>query len=531
MNELPQQTDSKIPLNLLEESPTNQRKTFRGLDELAESIKRYGVLQAILVRRVASHYEIVFGHRRYRAAKIAGLEEIPATSRELTDVEVVEAQIVENLHRDDIHPLEEADAYRVLHETHGYDVETIARKVGKSKAYIYGRMKLCALCEAARKPFLEDKLTASVALLIARIPDAKLQAEATKIVSRGLYGRSDPMSFREAQEQIEKDYMLRLQGAPFRANDSELVPDAGACTTCQKRTGNQRELFGDIKSADVCTDPKCFEKKADAVWDLKIAEAKKGGREVITSKKRLGEIFHKHGSGLLHNSGMIDLSSSCYEDRKHRTYKSLLGKNVEGIALARNPRTGNIHELLPEKGIKAKLRQAGHDFTKEQRARSGLGPSHGAPKKKKAGIDEGELARNVANRLAAALGVTAARQTEQSFLLRLLAMTFGAGFCENLSEVAANRGIDVKLIGREKLLLALAKKMKASQLRGLLAECWMPVDFWTPGHFGDRERLKQAKGFGVNLKTIVGQEKKLLEHDLKAKKEAAAAASVLACSV
>src|SRR5690606_14398087 len=124
-------------------------------------------------------YEIIAGERRYRASKLAGRTTIPAIVREISDLEVLELQIIENLQREDLHPLEEAESYEALLEQHkadpDYSVDLIAAKLGKSRAYIYARLKLCALRPAARKAFYAGTLTASTALLLARIPAPELQ--------------------------------------------------------------------------------------------------------------------------------------------------------------------------------------------------------------------------------------------------------------------------------------------------------------------------------------------------------------------
>jgi ParB/RepB/Spo0J family partition protein len=154
-------------------SKSNPRKTFDAakLTELAASIKEHGVLQPILVRPngKAGTYELVAGERRYRAAQEAGLAEIPALVRELTDTQVLEIQVIENLQRDDLHPLEEADGYRQLAKTKGYDVARIAERIGRSVKYVYDRMKLAGLVDEARKIFLDGRITAGHAILLARL--------------------------------------------------------------------------------------------------------------------------------------------------------------------------------------------------------------------------------------------------------------------------------------------------------------------------------------------------------------------------
>ncbi|MGB7175114.1 MAG: ParB/RepB/Spo0J family partition protein, partial [Candidatus Acidiferrales bacterium] len=132
----------EIPLSKISESKTNPRRQFdeTKLAELADNIKQYGVLQAILVRPIgtADDFEVVAGTRRYRASKLAGRETIPATVRELTDTQCLELQLIENLQRSDVHELDEAQGYAALMQLQpeNYTVETIATKVGRSEAYV-----------------------------------------------------------------------------------------------------------------------------------------------------------------------------------------------------------------------------------------------------------------------------------------------------------------------------------------------------------------------------------------------------------
>lgn len=178
-----------IPLDRITASRTNPRKHFspEALTELAKSIAAVGVLQPIVVRpgfRGRGSYEIVAGERRFRAAELAGLAEIPATVRDLSDMQVLEIQIEENLHRADLHPLEEAESYRALHETHGQTVDEIAARLGKSKSYVYDRMKLCALIPEAKEHFLADRILAGHAVILARLKPAD-QERAFEVKSWG----------------------------------------------------------------------------------------------------------------------------------------------------------------------------------------------------------------------------------------------------------------------------------------------------------------------------------------------------------
>lgn len=284
MNTIVEPAFGIIPVELIRPSATNPRKRFdnASLAELANSIKQSGLGQPILVRPlpdieddIPDRVEIIAGERRFRACKLAGIEMIPAIVRDMSDVEVLEFQLVENLQREDVHPIEEAEGYERLMQQHRYSADQLAERVGKSRSYIYGRLKFCALAPAARTAFYEGKLTASTALLVARIPLPALQEQATKEISS--WNGSDPMSYRQAVRHVQSRYMLELDEAPFEITDVKLVPAAGSCQDCPKRTGNQPELFSDIQNADVCTDPDCFDGKKKAHYALVFHAAQKKG--------------------------------------------------------------------------------------------------------------------------------------------------------------------------------------------------------------------------------------------------------------
>jgi ParB/RepB/Spo0J family partition protein len=368
-----------IPLGQIEFSATTAQDLRRSMidtgqmQELAESIKSVGVLQPILVRSLASlatgaiRYQCVAGERRLRAAAIAGLGTIPATVRELTDGQVVELQLIENLQRQDIHELAEAEGYEQLLEL-GHDVDAIAAKVGKSRGTIYARMKLLALTPAARKAFYHGKIAASVALLLARIPVPKLQDQALKEVAAERQVSDldtdqdyrEQMSVRAATAHIHANYMLRLADAGFPTQDPDLVPAAGTCGACPKRTGNQPQLFGDVKGADVCTDPMCFKQKIAAHAERVIAQAKGTGQRVIVGKE--AEKLAQYGLNN-HVSGMSRLDAKDYnhDGAGRRTYRQTLGKDYVPV-LIQDPDTGKMIEFAPDKDIeKSRGRVAAED--------------------------------------------------------------------------------------------------------------------------------------------------------------------------
>jgi len=267
-----------IPMAQLKESGTNPRKTFdeAALEELAESIRSKGVLLPLLVRPVNGHYEIVAGERRYRASKLAGRESVPATVRELTDAECLEIQLIENLLRTDLHPFEEAQGFHALlnQESSPYTVETIAARTGKPASFIARRLKLLDLVKTVADAFLTGQIGVEHSQLIAKLAP-EMQEEALRRCFDGYYAADDkerslvPVS--RLQAWIEHNVYLRLGSVPFSKEDETLVPDAGSCANCPKRTGFNTLLFSEVRE-DSCADAVCFNRKLDAHITQRVAK-------------------------------------------------------------------------------------------------------------------------------------------------------------------------------------------------------------------------------------------------------------------
>jgi ParB family chromosome partitioning protein len=155
------------------------------------------------------------------------------------------------------------------------EIAVIAAKVGKSESYVYQRLKLLALTDKAQKAFLAEKITAGHAILIARLQPAD-QAEALRECTQGYR-----TSVRDLIEWIDRHVHMDLHSAPFKKDDAQLVPEAGACVTCPKRTGFQPALFPDIAKKDTCTDRRCFDAKLQAFSAQRLAELKAQGEDVV----------------------------------------------------------------------------------------------------------------------------------------------------------------------------------------------------------------------------------------------------------
>jgi ParB family chromosome partitioning protein len=258
-----------IAIDQLRESPTNPRRTFDAekLQDLAQSIRAQGVLVPLIVRSVGpEQYEVVAGARRLRAAQAAELFAVPVRVVELSDSEALTLQLIENAQREDVHPLEEAHAYRKLLDMAEpkYDVASLSARVGKSAAHLYARLRYVDLIEEAAQAFLDNRLTAGHALLIARLPQAQ-QSQALEAAFRSQGGSAEKqvIPIRELAQWIRQNLMLRLEDAIFDREDETLVADAGKCVQCPKRTGFNTALFEDLRD-DLCLDSKCYGSKVSA---------------------------------------------------------------------------------------------------------------------------------------------------------------------------------------------------------------------------------------------------------------------------
>ena len=177
-----------LPISQVEPGLNQPRKRFdeAALADLAESIRIHGIIQPLTVRRLASgYYQIIAGERRWRAAKAAGLNEVPAVIIEADDRKVMELGLIENLQREDLNPAEEARGYQVLMEEYGLTQEQVAQRMGKSRPAITNTLRLLALPEDLMKLVEEGVLSAGHARAILGAPTAALQRQAAKKVIDG----------------------------------------------------------------------------------------------------------------------------------------------------------------------------------------------------------------------------------------------------------------------------------------------------------------------------------------------------------
>jgi ParB/RepB/Spo0J family partition protein len=275
----------KIPLDRIQPHPANRHVggfDKAKLDQLAESIKAVGVQQPAIVRLLnnlgknGEHmYELVAGERRWRASKIAGMDYLPCIVRELDDAATLKIQIIENLQREDVHPLDEADGYARLIKEGGYEVELVAQELGKSPSYVYQRLKLLDLIKPVQDLLVSGKITAGHGIHIARLGEDQQKEVLEELSTYADYRGEEMPSVRSLADWIQENIMLELSRASWKLDDAKLLPEAGSCKACPKRTLFQPALFADVCKKDHCTDRACFEAKGQALVQKKREELKK----------------------------------------------------------------------------------------------------------------------------------------------------------------------------------------------------------------------------------------------------------------
>jgi ParB/RepB/Spo0J family partition protein len=348
-------------------SQTNPRTVFV-LDDLIETMevraedgtRTKRQLSPILVRfrpdtDSDTDYEIIFGERRDRAAEALGWDDIEVKLVEMSDDEVEEVQLVENLSRADMTPLDEAHAFQRM-EHKGYSVQQIGDRVGKREPYIRQRLALARLVDEAKAALRDGAISVGAAQELAAVTDPNAQRS---VVARALEGRApgaDPMSAKQIRMFVEQA-MLVLSRAKFALDDATLVPAAGACSSCPKRSSQQFALLALTGAGDDerCTDRSCFTAKQEAYWTRVAAEARAAGQTVIEGDAARKVLAF---GGVAKDSGYVDWDAHCAELRDGRTWREVLGDDALPVSLVRAAE-GASHRIVPKADAVRLLRERG----------------------------------------------------------------------------------------------------------------------------------------------------------------------------
>lgn len=266
-----------IAIGDLQISPTNPRRRIdeKTIAQLAESIRKQGILEPLIVRFAGKKHEIVCGERRYRAAKAASVTQLPCLVRQLSDEQVLDIQIHENLHREDVHPMDEAYTYQFLKDKLNCDIKELALRVGKPEGYVLNRLKLNQLIKEAQKDIDDGYLPLTYALEIAKYaPDIQTYIYAEVYRKESKYKGNDWIETPVKGETVPwksfidwiNTYIHRtLSKAPFDPKATNLRSDGLPCIKCPERTGAVVSLFEPqrIGKKDACLNPACYQQKVE----------------------------------------------------------------------------------------------------------------------------------------------------------------------------------------------------------------------------------------------------------------------------
>lgn len=200
---------SVVSLNLIKNNDDQPRKSFddEKIAELAQSIKEHGIIQPIILNKKDDHYIIIAGERRWRAAKLVGLKEVPAVVMDLTDKNILEISLIENIQRQDLNPIEEALAYKKLLSEFNLTQEELSKRVGKSRVAITNSIRLTALSETVKQYLIDEVISEGHGRALLAIDDPKLQCEvAQKVIDERLSVRELERLIKslKAEKQVER---------------------------------------------------------------------------------------------------------------------------------------------------------------------------------------------------------------------------------------------------------------------------------------------------------------------------------------
>lgn len=391
-----------LPLTQIAPSETpsqarrRKRYTPERLAELATSFKTVGVMQPVIVRKLSAMrglatYELIAGERRWRAAEQAGIAHIPAMVREVSDSDLVAFQLVENIQRQSIDPLEEAEGYQDLMTDKGLNADDLVGIVGVSRAHIYNRLKLLKLQPAVLDALEAGRIDHTKALQIARVPSAKLQRKALEMAVDTDH-RGNQISHRELAERLRDRLMVRLDGTPFDlASFNMLSKKAGqfacqdphsqnlpACNACPNSSLSDPDFHAEVETAYgagaiVCTDKPCHDNKVLFFFDSKLIRARADGRTIIEGEDAKAIKPWPHSDDL---RGYIDLDALCRELEapshltddeamawEPPTYRQVLKEKnhpaLETFDILVDPHNGQPREVLPIKMAKLAFKELG----------------------------------------------------------------------------------------------------------------------------------------------------------------------------
>ena len=490
-------------------------------------------------------WELVCGERRWRASRELKLESVPVVVEEISDLLALELQLIENLQREGLTPLEEANGFREMlafRDEAGepvYTVRSLAAKLGRTEMSVRNRLSLCRLeGSEAGEAVNAGTLPVAHAYLLARVPAGAMRDALTRRVLKPADGLA-PMPSRQLERVIRDECMVELRGADFDLADAGLVPlmrsvntgeraSGGACTDCPFNTKNAEAEGG--SKIHMCMNPDCFREKrraAFAAWAASVTDEVKGVRAL--SQDEAARVWDYTGNRLSWNSGFVELDDQPPEHdlragvKDPGTWRKLIRGQGVPIVLAKDEE-GKVHELVDHKLALAAAQE------NERSEGAGLKVFRGADLKaaRAEGVEEKgeriaheraerERERRLADAQIGALA-EAARKSRLPDGFWVLGISALIGVASDMGEdeaVAIRRGVDCKKQPATQALMLYAGKLPVAEQVGLAVE--LLLQMYSPGA---RAAVlpKWAKVFGVDL----GAVKKGVSAAMAAEKRAAA---------
>lgn len=250
-------TEMFLKITEVEPNRNQPRKNFDEdlLEELAESIKQYGIIQPLVVQKREDYYEIVAGERRWRAAKMAGIKQIPVVIKEYSEQEIMEIALIENIQREDLNPIEEANAYQRLIKEYNLKQDEVAEKVSKSRTTITNSMRLLKLDERVQQMLVDEMITSGHARALLGIEDKELQYEiAMRVFDEKMSVRdieklikeiSKPQNEKEKKEEIDEGVLLA-----YKSMEDKIKNIIGSKVVIKSKDKNKGKIEIDYYSQD-----------------------------------------------------------------------------------------------------------------------------------------------------------------------------------------------------------------------------------------------------------------------------------------
>lgn len=243
-----------VKINEVEPNKNQPRRTFDedALLELAESIKQHGVIQPLIVKKRDKYYEIIAGERRWRAAKMAGLKEIPIVIKDLSDQEIMEVALIENIQREDLNPIEEAQAYQRLIKEYNYKQDELAERVSKSRVAVTNSMRLLKLDERVQKMIIDDMISAGHARALLAITDSEKQYTiAMKVFDEKLSVRETEKLIKNLDKQVKpKVNTTHENDFIYRDIENKLKESMGTKVIIHNKDNNKGKIEIEYYSQD-----------------------------------------------------------------------------------------------------------------------------------------------------------------------------------------------------------------------------------------------------------------------------------------